>query len=413
VNVLEPEHPGLLPATLLGEPLDPNGRPPRRSARDWFVDVVCFLLAVCVGLGLFLITPETRTGPTPIVVLDLVFGSLSCLALWWRRRWPVQIGVALSLIAAFSVVSAIAGTIALFTVAVHRRARVVAAVGAVQLASGLVYPVIRPDPNTPAWVSIVITVLGVTATIAWGMFARARRQLVVSLRERADRAEAEQQLQVSQARQLERTRIAREMHDVLAHRISLISLHAGALEFRAEAVGSDVARSAAVIRSSAHQALEDLREVIGVLRDESEPDGPERPQPTLDDVRALIEESQQAGMHVAIQFGVDDSDGPVPQSVGRTAYRIVQEGLTNARKHAPGSAVTVRVDGRPGPGLNVEVLSRWPVGSDDRSSRPQIPGGSRGLVGLAERTDLAGGRLDHGRTPEGDFRLCAWLPWLA
>ena len=100
------------------------------------------------------------------------------------------------------------------------------------------------------------------------MFVRARRQLVVSLRDRAERAEAEQQLRVAQARQLERTRIAREMHDVLAHRISLLSLHAGALEFRPDAPPEEVARAAGVIRASAHAALQDLREVIGVLRAE-------------------------------------------------------------------------------------------------------------------------------------------------
>jgi signal transduction histidine kinase len=379
-----------------------------RSLRDWFVDVVCFLLAIVGGLIIFGTAADIHTAPTALLALDAVFGSLACLSMWWRRRWPVQIGIVLGVISCFSAMSQVAATIALFTVALHRPARAVAVVGGVQLAAGLAYIALRPDPTSSVWVVVAFLLLVMAATIAWGMFVRARRQLVGSLRERADRAEAEQQLQVSQARQLERTRIAREMHDVLAHRISLISLHAGALEFRAEAVGADIAQSAAVIRGSAHQALEDLREVIGVLRDESDQDGPERPQPTLDDVRGLIEESQHAGMHVTVDFAVDDSDCKVPLSVGRTAYRIVQEGLTNVRKHAPGAAVTVRLDGHPGPGLNVEVLSRWPVGP---AVAPRIPGGGRGLVGLAERTDLAGGRLDHGRTAEGNFRLCAWLPW--
>jgi signal transduction histidine kinase len=233
---------------------------------------------------------------------------------------------------------------------------------------------------------------------------------VVSLRERAERAESEQQLRVGQARQLERNRIAREMHDVLAHRISLVSMHAGALEFRADAVGGEVARSAAVIRSSAHQALEDLREVIGVLRDGTDDDAPERPQPTLDDVPCLIKESQQAGMHVTFRFDFPETDGGLPLSVGRTAYRIVQEGLTNARKHAPGAAVVVDLEGSPGPGLTVEVRSRRPIAD---WPGPRIPGAGQGLVGLAERADLAGGRLEHGQLADGDFRLGAWLPWPA
>ena len=183
------------------------------------------------------------------------------------------------------------------------------------------------------------------------MFVRARRQLVLSLRDRAERAEAEQQLRVEQARQQERARIAREMHDVLAHRISLLSLHAGALEFQPDAPPEEVARAAGVIRASAHEALEDLRAVIGVLREEPTTAIPERPQPTLADLPALIEESR-AGRHAgALRRSSSPDVDAVPAATGRSAYRIVQEGLTNARKHARGAAVDVTVDGargRPG-----------------------------------------------------------------
>ena len=133
--------------------------------------------------------------------------------------------------------------------------------------------------------------------IGWGLFARAQRDLVLSLRERAERVEAEQRLRVEQAREAERRRIAREMHDVLAHRLSLLSLHAGALEFRPDAPPRRSPQAAGVIRATAHDALEELRDVIGVLREgaggQSEP-----PQPTLDEIPALIEESRAAGMKV-------------------------------------------------------------------------------------------------------------------
>ncbi len=404
----QPDHPGLLPAALLGEPTDPRGRVPRRSGRDWFIDVVCFLLAVGLGAVLFATNPDRTEISTTVLWLDGIAGSLCCVALWWRRRWPVEIAVATALVSTFSVLGGIPALIALFTVAVHRRVRPVAALAVLNIAAGATFMRLRPEPETPPFVIAVLILLMVTGTVAWGMFVRARRQLVMSLRERAERAEAEQQLRVSQARQLERTRIAREMHDVLAHRISLVSMHAGALEFRAEAVGGEVARSAAVIRSSAHQALEDLREVIGVLRDGDDDDAPQRPQPTLDDVPCLIEESRQAGMHVTLRFEIPDTDHGLPLSVGRTAYRIVQEGLTNARKHAPGTAVSVDLEGSPGPGLTVQIRSRRPI--EDRA-RTGIPGAGQGLVGLTERTVLVGGRLEHGRLPNGDFRLGAWLPW--
>ena len=164
--------------------------------------------------------------------------------------------------------------------------------------------------------------------IGWGLFVRARRELVRSLRAQADRAGDE-------ARAAERQRIAREMHDVLAHRLSLLSVHAGALEFRPDAPAEEVAEAAGVIRESARAALEELREVIGVLREEERGDGPpEPPQPALADLPALVEESRAAGMRLTAQ--IELGDVAPPPALGRTAYRIVQEGLTNARKHAPG-----------------------------------------------------------------------------
>ena len=114
-------------------------------------------------------------------------------------------------------------------------------------------------------------------------------------------------------------------------------------------------------------------------------------------------------MHVTSDCRVGDL-AAVPDGVGRNAYRIVQEGLTNARKHAHGAAVDVTLDGAAGSGLTVEVRNRLPVG---RCAAPSIPGTGTGLIGLSERASLAGGRLEHGRTPGGDFELRAWLPWPA
>ena len=101
-------------------------------------------------------------------------------------------------------------------------------------------------------------------------------------------------------------------------------------------------------------------------------------------------------------------DAPLPPALGRAAYRIVQEGLTNARKHAPGAEVTVTVSGGPGPGLTAEVRNRWPIGVPAGAA---IPGAGQGLTGLTERTAIGGGRLEHGRLASGDFRLAVWLPW--
>ncbi|MGW4501583.1 sensor histidine kinase [Micromonospora sp. NPDC004336] len=406
-----PDHPWLLPGALA----EPAGRA-RRTARDWLVDSLCFL----VGLGWVLLATGDATSSDPefasalpqpwMVRADALVGLVCCALLWVRRRWPLGLAVATLPLTGFSMAAAIPLLIIYFTAVVHRRTAVALALTAAGLVTNFAFSYTRPDPQLSYWETTAWGVVLSLSVLAWGMFVRARRQLVVSLRERAERAEAEQQLRVTQARHLERTRIAREMHDVLAHRISLLSLHAGALEFRPDAPPEEIAKAAGVIRGSAHAALQDLREVIGVLR--AEPAAvadPERPQPTLGDLPALIEESRAAGVRVGVRDMVAAAER-VPAAVGRSVYRIVQEGLTNARKHAAGASVAVDVAGGPGDGLTVEIRNRWPVGG---VAAPEIPGAGTGLVGIAERVSLAGGRLEYGRDDAGDFRLAAWLPWPA
>ena len=208
-----------------------------------------------------------------------------------------------------------------------------------------------------------------------------------------------------QARYAERTRIAREMHDVLAHRISLLSLHAGALEFRPDAPPDEVARAAAVIRASAHQALEDLRAVIGVLRDGPDGPGPEPPQPTLAALPGLLEESRAAGMHIRAEISLPDL-ALVPDAIGRHALRIVQEALTNARKHAPAQPVTVALEFSPS---HVTVDIRNPLPPAD-AVRPLAGAGTGyGLVGLKERAALGGGSLI-ARPTGGEWRVSLTMP---
>jgi signal transduction histidine kinase len=311
-------------------------------------------------------------------------------------------------ISTFSLTTGGAAGVAAFSVAVRRPLRTTVWIGLFAIVTALIATAIYPDPKMPYWTDAVIVVLLSVAIIGWGSLVRARRQVVVSLAERARRAEAEQRLKEEQARRAERTRIAREMHDVLAHRLSLLSLHAGALEFRPDAPRDEIARAAAVIRSSAHQALEDLREVIGVLREEG-PDVREPPQPSISQVADLVAESEEAGTRVRLDDRLADWAG-FPASAGRTAFRIVQEGLTNARKHAPKAPVSVTIDGSPGAGVTLEV--RQPL-RPLQSKQAAIPGSGTGLVGVAERVNLAGGRLEHGPTNGGEYRLWAWLPWPA
>jgi signal transduction histidine kinase len=264
------------------------------------------------------------------------------------------------------------------------------------------------------WLSLGVASVLTGAVLGWGMLVRSRREYLNSLRDRAIRAESEQQLRIDQARRMERAQIAREMHDVLAHRISLVSLHAGALEFRPDAPPDEIAMAAGVIRDSAHEALKELREVIGVLR-EGPASQPERPQPALLDVPELIDESREAGIRVHYSCVVA-SPGEMPATAGRAVYRVVQEALTNARKHAPGAEVTVSVGGGPGSGVWVEVRNPAPAPTGrgaaiGGSGAATVPGAGVGLVGLTERMELAGGRLEHGFTAGRGFRLRAEIPW--
>src|SRR5215210_555696 len=204
----------------------------RRSRRDWIVDGTLFLLAT--GMGALALADQVGRGlDSPLLVFDAIGGAALCFALWWRRRWPFALGLASVPLQAFSSSAGAACLIVLFTVAAYRRWQLAALIAGLQLAMLPVYRIVQPDDNTlPAWAYFALVTLAMTAVVAWGMFVRGRRQ---SRQERVRHAEAEQHLLVDRARYAERTRIAREMHDVLAHRISLLSLHAGALEFRPEA----------------------------------------------------------------------------------------------------------------------------------------------------------------------------------
>ncbi|MFB4274805.1 sensor histidine kinase [Nonomuraea sp. MTCD27] len=388
-----------LPSVLLGDARE--GRRVRRSTRDWIVDTVMFLMA-CGLTFLSLIELETQQQPEPLLTVEQVTGALACASVWLRRRWPVGLAVVLTVLSSYLELVGGASVVALFTVAVHRPFKVSGPITLLSLITLAPYVILRPQSDLDRGWAAALGVAIVLTVFAWGIVIRARRQLVWSLRERADTAAEE-------AKRLERERIAREMHDVLAHRISMLSLHAGALEFRPDAPPAEIARAAGAIRTNAHLALQDLREVIGVLRhstSDGDDDGggmvPDRPQPTLANLPALVEECRQAGMDVRLDLRA----GEAPEGPGRNLYRIVQEALTNARKHAGGVPVTVTVEGTRGGGLSVEVRNRlW------ARHGARIPGAGAGLIGLTERAELAGGRLEHGATPEGEFVVRAWLPW--
>lgn len=378
----------------------------RRSTREWAADL-CFVGAAAV-LGLLFVllvrSDPDADGGAP-VWWELAWGGTACLVLLlFRRSRPATVALALIVSEAVSASGIGMAALAVFSVAVLRPWRITIAVAAANIIviGGLWW--LSETDSRDVWEGITAIVLLHTTFVVTGMLIRSQRMLLASARERARQAEEGQRLRIEEARHMEREQLAREMHDVLAHRISLLAVHAGALEFRGT-LPPEEARAAGVIRQCAHDALEELRDVIGMLRDGPPATDPERPLPTLTDLPTLIEQSREAGAHVTFDNRIDDLPG-VPARIGRQAYRIVQEGLTNARKHAPGAHVRVVLEAPPGDGLRVEVANPMPLAG----MRPRIPGAGAGLIGLRERVALVGGRLEHGRTPDGGFRLRASLP---
>ncbi|HEX2808823.1 MAG TPA: histidine kinase [Kineosporiaceae bacterium] len=385
----------------------PDSTGPRKG-RDRLIDALGCLLAA--ALGTLFLSPQLHDQviplPTSQVIVDIACGTSACLALWWRRRWPLGVALTCVLLGMFSISATPAGLLALASLAVHRPARKALVVLALWIPSALVFAVYSPTTG-PISVILVSTPIALAAT-ALGMFLRTRRQLLLTLRERALRAEADQRLHEDRARMAERTRIAREMHDVLAHRISLLALHAGALEVRPDLPPAKIRETAELLRSTARQALEELRSVIGVLREEPGQDpAPPVPQPTLSDIRRLVEQTRRAGANIDFEMRVDHADA-APSGLGRDAYRIVQEALTNIGKHATGTATWVRVSGAPDGGLHVNVRNRQPVHAP---AGPSLPGSGAGLLGLQERVALTGGTLIHGPDGSGDFVVDAELQW--
>lgn len=378
-----------------------------RSIRDWLVDAGWFVAALVGG---FLALESFRGNLVePFsdreLAIDYAIGAASCLALWLRRRWPVGIAVAMLVPAVVSFSSAIAILVAIFSVGVWCRASIAVAVTLAHLVAATGFSYLHPTRDS-LWEWAVFSLAIYAPVIAWAFFLRARGQLVLSLRERAERAEKEQQMLAEQARRGERTRIAREMHDELGHRISLIALHAGGLEIQPD-LRPEAARTAGLIRATARQALEELRQVIGVLRDDAddrEQGRPRAPLPTLADIPRLVDESRRAGANVTLVMDVA-SHASTPGTLTRDAYRIVQEGLTNVHKHVAGAAVTVTLRGGPGADLHIRISNPLPLAG------PAPRGDGSGLVGLAERVELSGGTLTHGPTDSAEFVLDAVLRW--
>ncbi|MBK6871070.1 MAG: sensor histidine kinase [Kineosporiaceae bacterium] len=389
------------------------GQPPLgRLGHAWRI-VICVLL----GLILFAFSVESVLARPPVagwmrllLWLDLLLlGPASWVLLALHRRFPMPVAVSVIALSTVSVLAAPASLLCLVSIAARRRSREIATMVTLGLVTGWVSLRVYPDHDTPYWVQLVLVLLIVAVSVAFGMYLGARRELSYSWRLRAEAADREQALMLEQVRTGERTRIAREMHDVLGHRISLVSMHAGVLALREDLTGDQVQAEARLIQRTAQEAMEELQGVLGVLRggdDAGDDHRVEHPQPTLDDLDTLIAEARTTNPVEVVGALRPDVPGPL----GRHVYRILQECLTNARKHAPGSAVRVQLTGTPRHGLTVEVTTQPP---HTRSPAEQhgSTGSGFGLLGITERVEALGGTMERGADGSGGHRVQVWLPW--
>ncbi|MDX3074863.1 sensor histidine kinase [Streptomyces sp. MI02-7b] len=381
-----------------------------------------------------------KTGVSPVVagVFGLLVGSLLVL----RRRWPVAV-VLVSIAITPAQMGILLSVVGLYTLAASDvPRRIIAVLSGMTMLGTLIVTFLQMHgdlssgtyhaPLAAVALTSVLAAIGVTAPpVLLGLYAGARRRLVESLRERADGLERELSLlaekaseRAERARMEERTRIAREMHDVVAHRVSLMVVHAAALQAIAVKDPEKASASAQLLGDMGRQALNELREMLGVLRTVPGP-GPAVPAvtapvaepapapapadvhddsgPCLAELHALVEESRAAGMHV--EFTVEGTERSLAARVETTVYRVVQEALTNVHKHAPGARARIRLAYR-----EAEIAVLVQNGPSDGAAAIALPSGGNGLIGMRERVTALGGGFAAGTTTEGGFRVSALLP---
>ncbi|MEU9214001.1 histidine kinase [Streptomyces sp. NPDC048415] len=382
--------------------------------------------------------------PVPVGV---GFGLIAGSVLLGRRRWPIAV-VLVSIAITPAQMGFLMGLVGLYTLAASELPRrIIGALAGMSFAGMLIVTfvrahqgVVRGDVTMGDWfvpfISIT-TAIGMTAPpVLLGLYVGARRRLMESLRERADSLERELQLLAERAeeraewaRNEERTRIAREMHDVVAHRVSLMVVHAAALQAVARKDPEKAVRNAALVGDMGRQALTELREMLGVLRTGDGLDVRVQPVPlaavgvaaaaaasravddavdgpSLAELDELIGQSAAAGM--VVELSVEGDARGYPPDIEQTAYRVVQEALTNVHKHAAGAKTHVRLAHRLSE-IAMQVENECPP-EPGSASDVHLPSGGNGLLGMKERVAALGGVFVSGPTEAGGFRVSAVIP---
>jgi signal transduction histidine kinase len=364
-------------------------------------------LLLLAGVGGILEAPPPGQPELALTLLLVVLQSVPLLA---RRRWPVAVLVVM--LVAFAAVnglrlpgrsSGIGILLAIYSVGLYGEQVRRVAVGVVGVAGLVVAFAAYLVVSTP----LFLIVPGFALCAAWllGDYARTRRAHLADLGERAARAERDRDEDRLRAADEERARIARELHDVVAHHVSVIAVQAGAARIVHDTDPAAAVRTLATIETTARQALAELSRLLGVIRrEEGAGASPRAPQPGLDHLDALVERARNAGLDV--ELVVRGRHRALPAALDLSAYRIVQEAITNAMRHAPRAHVQValRYGGRD---LELRVTDD---GSGSGQPAAGEPATGHGLIGIRERVALFGGELEAGPRASGGFQVAARLP---
>ena len=338
-----------------------------------------------------------------------VLGVVALVPLAWRHQAPVLVWAVSGVATLAAMVAhgspgllALGPLIALYTVATDCPRRVSLMAGAVSLV-GVTLGVAAVRTSKSPWVAFVFPLVVIAAAWLIGDNLRVRRVYVAELEAKAARAEAEREAEASRAAAQERGRIARELHDVVAHHVSVIAVQAGAARMNADGdVPPETLEGLAAVEAIARQTLTELRQLLGVLRHDGEPPSL-TPQPGLDQLDRLVADVRHAGLPV--EMAIEGERIPIPPGVDLSAYRIIQEALTNVLKHEGPVPTKVIVRFCPHD-LELEVADEG--GSVPAS--PQANGHGHGLVGMRERVAMFGGSFEAAPRPEGGFMVAARIP---
>jgi len=356
------------------------------------LDAIAVIVAVA---DVWLVIPQKAQ------TYSIVLSAVACTAMIFRRRWPF-LAVLVTVPGYLAGWAQLASMIALGTLARRKQWmwQTMVAAGLVWTCRYVKWPL--DEFVEQSWRAHVLNgiygVLVAGMPIAIGLLMALRVQLSQRLAELAASRERERHLQEQTIRAAERASLAREMHDVVSHQVTLIAMQAGAMVVSAQ--DEESRQAANTIRQLSKRTLDELRDLVGVLRSGMTDDGTH---PGLEELPQLLRNSE-----VPVELVEKEIPDPVPPAVSRAAYRTVQEALTNINKHAHGSRATIRMFPC-GTALIVEVANDRPASYTSGPSG-RLPSGGHGLMGIRERTVLLGGTYHAGHTPEGGFRLCVTYP---